>query len=161
MRRSNAEGAQRTAQTSPVLGAGGKELQGQYRFFLQVSAPIGRGRVQKQNARGTLIMSPSVLVTVCQWLLLPGKESGAPLQRGERCPLPWAAGSNPKRSAVGEDRRLLSFLSRMGPYSGVPFCPPTSIYSPFFLPVGRCLRKMQMSSCRKRETFLPTQGEGQ
>ena len=84
-----------------------------------------------------------------------------PAQRGERCPLPWAAGSNPKRSTVGQDRRLLSFLPCMGPYSGAPFCPPASIYSPFLLPVGGCLRKMQMSSFRKWETFLPTQGEGQ
>lgn len=139
----------------------GSSAGGQYRYFLQVSASIVRGRVQKQNARGTLIMSPSVLFTVCQWLLLPRKESGDPSQRGESCPLPWAAGSNSKRSTVGQDRKRLSFLPCMGPYIGPPFCPPTSIYSPLLSPVGRCLQKMQMSSFRKRETFLPTQGEGQ
>lgn len=93
--------------TSPVLGGWGKGLRGQYRYFLQVSAPIGReveyrSRIQK----GPNNESQRALRSLLR-LMLPGKESGDPSQRGERCPLPWAAGSNPQRSTVGQDRRLL------------------------------------------------------
>ena len=82
-------------------------------------------------------------------------------QEERGAPLPGQLGPVPKGLAVGQYTRLLSLLPGMGRLSRTPFCPLTSIYSTPLLPIGICLRKMQMSSFRKRETFLPTHGEGQ